>query len=541
MPIFGTEQQDQGGFLQEYTTPTSEVFGLAAEEAFMDNPATKAYTFAKALSADGKILTKAEVEERAKNAGVMMKVPEGGMREDAADLLIGRHYEKKRRQSALEAAEGGFATGALQIAGGLGGSLIDPINVASSFIPVVGQARYAQLLGKAASPLGRAGVRAAVGAAEGAAGAIAVEPLNYGLSKSLGDDYTFSNSLMNIAFGTGMGAGLHAGMGAISEAISKGRPWETAGPRGDIAHSVSKMSPELRRNAGMGAVAQMIEDRPVAVEITRQQHLESLQSRIEAVDAKIAKATALGDQDILSSLQAQKADLTATMQTELRNLGDGEKATALMPEEPRPLMDESVRAEIEKISDPISRDQMVHTQVQSAIDSGLDVRMKVGDERIQIERISEDGKLFDSNGKEVGEATFNRAAEIEVQSGRGTDSSVPVLGDSGVTGSTGLLDPEAKGRALQAAKTEPNSRFYDDETVAQHDVELAEISPEMRVEEANAQMTDALTDLKETAANADLDESFIAKAMEAADEGISAAKEFGKALKAMALCQVRKA
>lgn len=539
MPIFGTEQQDQGGFLQEYTTPTSEVLGLAAEEAFMDNPATKAYMFAKALSADGKILTRAEVEERARNAGVNLPVPDAGMREDAADLLIGRQYEKKRRQSALQAAEGGFATGALQLAGGLGGSILDPINVASSFIPVVGQARYAQLLGKAAGPLGRAGVRAAVGAAEGAAGAIAVEPLNYGLSKSLGDDYTFSNSLMNIAFGTAMGAGLHTGMGAVSEALSKGRPWETAPPKGDIAHSVSKMSPELRRDAGMGAVAQLIEDRPVAVELVRQQHLESLQSQVEAIDAKIAKATALGDQEILSSLQARKADLTNTLQTEMRNLGDGEKAS-LATEEPRPLMDETTKAEIEKISDPVSRDQMVQTQVQSALDSGLEVRVKVGDESVKIERISENGKLLDSTGKEVGEATFGKSSTIEVQSERGANPSLPVLGDSGVGGAAGLLDPAAKQRAMQAAQTEPSSRFVDDEIVNQHDLYLSEIPPEMRVEEANAQMSDALKDLKETAANADLDESFIAKALEAADEGISAAKEFGKALKAMALCQVRK-
>ena len=42
--------------------------------------------------------------------------------------------------------------------------LLDPLNIASAFVPVVGEARYANLLARAASPLGRAGVRAGVGA-----------------------------------------------------------------------------------------------------------------------------------------------------------------------------------------------------------------------------------------------------------------------------------------------------------------------------------------------------------------------------------------
>lgn len=73
----------------------------------------------------------------------------------------------------------------------------DPVEVATMFIPFVGQA------GKAASVarFGRIGGRARVGAIEGTAGALLTEPLYYGLSKDQQLDYTMSEALLNVGAG----------------------------------------------------------------------------------------------------------------------------------------------------------------------------------------------------------------------------------------------------------------------------------------------------------------------------------------------------
>ncbi|HBM7739289.1 TPA: hypothetical protein LZ417_005308, partial [Escherichia coli] len=108
-----------------------------------------------------------------------------------------------------------------QIAASLGASLLDPLNIASAFVPVVGEARYANLLARAASPLGRAGVRAGVGALEGAVGAAIIEPLPLLAAAQDQTDYGLSDSLANIALGGLLGGGLHTVGGAISDALKR--------------------------------------------------------------------------------------------------------------------------------------------------------------------------------------------------------------------------------------------------------------------------------------------------------------------------------
>lgn len=123
------------------------------------------------------------------------------------------------RQSVLARAQGGFVEGSLQLLTGLAVSAVDPINIASAFIPVVGEARYLNMLRAASGPLGRAGVRLGVGAAEGFVGAAAVEPLVYLLAQSEYQDYTANDSLHNLMFGTVLGGGLHAGFGAVGDRL----------------------------------------------------------------------------------------------------------------------------------------------------------------------------------------------------------------------------------------------------------------------------------------------------------------------------------
>jgi GGDEF domain-containing protein len=161
-------------------------------------------------------------KQRVAEAGLEGQVPldryPNGIREQTLGLLIRLNQDKVRRQT-LAAEYDGYVPG---IAGMVVGSLIDPANVATAFVPLVGEARYAQLLARAGGLGGRTGVRVGIGAGEGAVGAALVEPAIYAGQQQWRTDYDAYDSMLNIAGGAGFGALLHGGAGMVKDAF--GRP-----------------------------------------------------------------------------------------------------------------------------------------------------------------------------------------------------------------------------------------------------------------------------------------------------------------------------
>ncbi len=175
------------------------------------------------------MVTPDDAKQRVKDAGLEGQIPlsqyPNGMRLGTLQILIDANTAKVRRQTILQQADGW----APQLGGMLIGSIIDPINVASAFIPVVGEVRYAQLLARAGTVIGRAGVRVGVGSVEGAAGAAVVEPLIYAGQQQWRSDYDAYESLLNIAGGAGFGALLHGSAGLVKDVF--GRPIAPELPR----------------------------------------------------------------------------------------------------------------------------------------------------------------------------------------------------------------------------------------------------------------------------------------------------------------------
>lgn len=133
-------------------------------------------------------------------------------------ILARRKKAELRRASVISRAQGQTME-TLGIS--LAASFMDPLNVAAGFVPVVGQARYAQMLARAGGPLGRGAVRAGVGAVEGTVGMAAIEPLNYAARYQEQADYTAANALYNVGFGALFGLTLHAGGGAIADTFAR--------------------------------------------------------------------------------------------------------------------------------------------------------------------------------------------------------------------------------------------------------------------------------------------------------------------------------
>ena len=141
--------------------------------------------------------------------------------QSVVDIMVREKNEERARQNIMmrgpkgswNPLSGGFYVGAAKFATGLATSMVDPINIAASFIPVFGQTNFARLVARK----GFTKARAIRGAVEGAVGATLVEPIVYGVAQSLQSDYDMYDSFLNVTFGTVLGSGLHVGAGKLKD------------------------------------------------------------------------------------------------------------------------------------------------------------------------------------------------------------------------------------------------------------------------------------------------------------------------------------
>ena len=245
MPKADENKALQENYFNYAEATTRDVLGATFSQALYENPANAAYRSAE-LFFRGKTGRKLTSEEYAQSEYYRpgITVGEQGMYESTASILAERFDEREGRKMVMARARGGFGLGASQFGVGFVASMMDPLNIAASFIPVVGQARYASMLARN----GKTVARLKRGLAEGAVGAAVVEPLVIGAAAYEQDaDYTMADSLLNITFGTALGGGLHVGFGRIGDALSR-------------------TSSDVRVAAHKTALAQTIENKQVDVD-----------------------------------------------------------------------------------------------------------------------------------------------------------------------------------------------------------------------------------------------------------------------------------
>lgn len=94
-------------------------------------------------------------------------------------------------------------------------SMLDPVNFALNFVPVVGEARYAALLAK----YGKTRARLLRGALEGLAGQAMVEPVIFSTLWYEKADYDMYDSMLSLLGGAVGGAGLHELFGVVGDTV----------------------------------------------------------------------------------------------------------------------------------------------------------------------------------------------------------------------------------------------------------------------------------------------------------------------------------
>lgn len=251
MPIISRDPLNPGVQTRTEST-TSEVVGATFQQAWQSG-VTSNFMLNNLLDADeegrqqsqnslarfgrlypdeapGKKLTAQDARQQLTDAGLEdeLSVPETGIGKESLQILMERKQQELRRRTIEQQANGGFWQGTAKVGSGFAGMLVDPVNVAAAFVPVVGEARYVKLLAGADSLLGRTAIRAGVGAAEGTAGFAPVEGYNYATKQRIQADYTAYDSLLSLASGAAFGSALHAGGGFLVDTAGRALGFEPA-------------------------------------------------------------------------------------------------------------------------------------------------------------------------------------------------------------------------------------------------------------------------------------------------------------------------
>ena len=158
--------------------PSSRLsFAGAVGSAVTGNASSVIADYAELQQANsGPRMTKDDADHAFADAGVKHSAPSDGYTQSAVDIIVKRQRNQQLMREVDAATPYSLLGtpvrgGAMLLAG-----LSDPLNVASAFVPVVGEARAASMLARAGeSGLSRAVARGGIGAAEGFVGAAALE------------------------------------------------------------------------------------------------------------------------------------------------------------------------------------------------------------------------------------------------------------------------------------------------------------------------------------------------------------------------------
>ena len=275
--IYFPEQKDDPNLREQYfdfaRAGTLDVLGATLDETLYYNPASALGRLLEQKLGSGRKGTILSADEYQESEFFRpgIEVGDEGITTGLASLLADRHDERSRFQSTLSRSRGGIGLGAAQFGVAIAGSFLDPLNVASVFIPSVGAARFASLSAR----YGTSRSKIATGIVDGAIGAAVIEPLVIGAAVAEQDrDYGFMDSFMNVAVGAALGGSINAVTGGIS---SFGRYRRQ--------RQLSRLNAVEADTAQRISITQVMNDEEVNLAPIE----ESVQTRTQAEDAAISE------------------------------------------------------------------------------------------------------------------------------------------------------------------------------------------------------------------------------------------------------------
>jgi hypothetical protein len=175
---------------------------------------------------EGRLRTPEDLNAQYGDLGLKFDLP---MTQGEADILAENKRAEQIRMAMIEYGPKGLLSTGAQFGTGVLAAMVDPLELATAFIPFVGQAPKVAALAR----MGEVGRRTLVGATNGFVGSVVTEPGYYLLSKSQQLDYTMTDALFNVGVGTFLGGGIGTVAGAFARSKAGNLPTE-----GDIEVAV---------------------------------------------------------------------------------------------------------------------------------------------------------------------------------------------------------------------------------------------------------------------------------------------------------------
>ena len=247
--------------LQDFEPSSGAKLGAAVSEVWLESYGPVARDFVQSkIAGDQPRLSAAEAADRIKSTGLKVDLTprDGQYTGSQLDVILERQRELAKVRDIRERTPWSIGSPVRGLAM-FGAGILDPINLATAFVPWTRAIPAAQGLRAAAlsSSFGtRTAGRAGFGAVDAGISTAVLEPFYYGMRQSLGDDYDAVDSMINIGFGTAFGGGVHslggAGVDAFRRATGRALPSDAyVGLSVDEIQLVEGLKSEI--NSGMDA------------------------------------------------------------------------------------------------------------------------------------------------------------------------------------------------------------------------------------------------------------------------------------------------
>ena len=264
LSTFETSEQEIGSLYNQTRTGFWESAGATFYNAWNYNPTSSVFRAVDQIEAYQSSNTYIDRDELNKQYGYLGLAFKEDAREGLVDYLVERKKLEKERADIISRGPDGKLAKSFFFLESLATGFVDPINIGASFVPVVGQVRFANMVARSGKNI----ARMKKGFVEGLVGNAAVEPLVYGVAKSEQADYDIYDSFTNIAVGGFIGSAAHVGFGRIGDFLAeqRGKP--------NIYQRLAAISPDnqqalLKHSVGRVLKGEKVDTGNVIVEKTR--------------------------------------------------------------------------------------------------------------------------------------------------------------------------------------------------------------------------------------------------------------------------------
>jgi len=289
---FELSKQEIGSLYDNTRTGFWDAAGATFYNAWNYNPTSsvfRAVDQTQAYQSSNTYLNRDDLNKEYGSLGLTFKED---TREGVVNYLVERKKLELERSNIIARGPDGKLAKSFFFLESLATGFIDPINIGASFVPVVGQVRFANMVARSGKNI----ARMKKGFVEGLVGNAAVEPLVYGVAKSEQADYDIYDSFTNIAVGGFIGSAAHVGFGRIGDFLAeqRGKP--------NIYQRLAAISPDnqqalLKHSVGRVLKGEKVDTGNVIVEKTRagDDQLNKLEDQIKEFKSLYKNSLENGD------------------------------------------------------------------------------------------------------------------------------------------------------------------------------------------------------------------------------------------------------